>query len=112
MRNDNQSKRPGGGVFPTIPPTVVFVDRKLEIHENQSMNIHGFARFIFCIMNNVNSEELGRVVASAIASYLQPNNQRQGRTEGNSTSNSTTSIATWGQVRTAQLYYIFIISLH
>jgi hypothetical protein len=47
MRNDNQSKLPGGVVFPAIPPTVVFVDRKLEIHENQSLNIHGFARFIF-----------------------------------------------------------------
>jgi hypothetical protein len=35
------------GVFPAIPPTVVFVDRKLEIHENQSLNIYGFARFIF-----------------------------------------------------------------
>jgi hypothetical protein len=57
-------------------------------------------------MNNVNSEELGRVVASAIASYLQPNSQRQGRTEGNSTSTSTTSSATPGQVRTAQLYSI------
>jgi hypothetical protein len=63
-------------------------------------------------MNNVNSEELGRVVASAIASYLQPNSQRQGRTEGNSTSTSTTSSATPGHVRTAQLYSIFIISLH
>ena len=70
-------------------------------------------------MNNVNSEELGIVVASAITSYLQP--QRQRRTEGNSTADvpqnaSTTSSttltasssATRGQVRTAYRYiYIF-----
>ena len=65
-------------------------------------------------MNYANPEELGIVVASAIASYLQP--QRQRRTEGNSTvdvpqNTSTTSTAsssaTRGQVRTAHRY-IFI----
>ena len=74
-------------------------------------------------MNNVNSEELGRVVASAVASYLQPNSQlRQRRTEGNSnvdvpqnntsttssitasTPSSASSSATRGQVRTAHRY--------
>ena len=71
------------------------------------------------MMNNVNPEEFGIVVASAITSYLQP--QRQRRTEGNSTidvpqnastTSSTTltasSSATRGQVRTAHRYiYIF-----
>ena len=70
-------------------------------------------------MNNVNREELGIVVASAITSYLQP--QRQRRTEGNSTvdgpqnastTSSTTSTfslsATRGQVRTAHRY-IYIV---
>ena len=68
-------------------------------------------------MNNVNSEELGSVVASAVASQL-----RQRRTEGNSTvdvpqnntsttssitastPSSASSSATRGQVRTAHRY--------
>ena len=37
-------------------------------------DIHGYAQFKR-IMNNVNSEELGRVIASAVASYLQPKSQ-------------------------------------
>ena len=37
-------------------------------------DIHGYAQFKR-IINNVNSEELGRVVTSAVASYLQPNSQ-------------------------------------
>ena len=66
-------------------------------------------------MNNVNPEELGIVVASAITSYLQP--QRQRRTEGNSTvdvtqnastTSTVSSSATRGQVRTAHCnIYIF-----
>ena len=87
-------------------------------------DIHGYAQFKR-IMNNVNSEELGIVVASAVGSYLQPNSQlRQRRTEGNSTikfyhrlvpqnntsttlsitastPSSASSSATRGQVRTA-----------
>ncbi|XP_028400989.1 G2/M phase-specific E3 ubiquitin-protein ligase-like [Dendronephthya gigantea] len=55
-------------------------------------------------MNNVNPEELGRIVANAVASYLQPNvvnSERPQRNEGNSTVDSarqSTSSAT-GQLR-------------
>jgi hypothetical protein len=49
------------------------------------MRITRLRSIYFWIMNNVNSEGLGRVVASAIASYLQPNSQRKRKTEGNST---------------------------
>ena len=70
-----------------VPP--LYSAYSLSLHYNFQTclkgRIHSYAQFKR-IMNNVNSEELGRVVASAVASYLQPNSQlRQRRNEGNST---------------------------
>ena len=107
MRNDNQNPNFWGEVFPAIRSAKA----RTVVYERSS-ELHGlYARFI---LNNVNSEELGRVVARP----LQPNGQRQRRNEGNSTvdevtpnTNSNTSSATRGQVRTAQRYIYNSINL-
>ena len=64
MRNAIQTSG-DGGAFQCVPISKRVFERS---------DIHGYAQFKR-IMNNVNSEELGRVIASAVASYLQPKSQ-------------------------------------
>ena len=66
MRNAIQTSEDGGGGSNVFQFPNVF----------ERSDIHSYAQFKR-IMNNVNSEEWGRVVASAVASYLQPNSQNK-----------------------------------